>query len=288
MIALFKRRRLFGGVASKFLFPVFVLLFLLSAVLSWRGYESTYKDVYDDRVKAVQDIVDFTWGILEYWNGRAEHGEISREEAMKMAGDVVFKLRYEADNYIFGYDMENRVSIPFQSHERGKFLDVQDQDGKWVQRELREIARTRGKGFFSYNWLNSNTKRIEPKVAYIRYYKPFDWWYGAGVYVEDIRTKAWRSAMMQGVILAGSILAICLVISLLIRRIVTVPLRRVVLLSERAGEGDLTVSRNDFAYSANDEIGSMADSLSAMIVDQATRLADRAAVLQKMIAEFRV
>ena len=103
-----------------------------------------------------------------------------------MAGDVIFMLRYEGDNYIFGYDMENKVSIPFQSHERGKFLDVKDQDGNWVQRDLREIAKTKGKGFYTYNWLNSNTKRVEPKVAYVRYFEPFDWWYGTGVYVEDI------------------------------------------------------------------------------------------------------
>jgi methyl-accepting chemotaxis protein len=270
VIGLLKGKRVFfGGVASKFLVPVFLLLFLLSVLLLWRGYENTYKDVYDDRVKAVQDMVDFTWGILDYWNGKASKGEISREDAQKMAGDVIFMLRYEGDNYIFGYDMENKVSIPFQSHERGKFLDVKDQDGNWVQRDLREIAKTKGKGFYTYNWLNSNTKRVEPKVAYVRYFEPFDWWYGTGVYVEDIKAKALRSTMVQAGILGVSILMICISIALLTRRFITAPLRRVVLLSERAGSGDLTVNRNDFAYSGKDEIGLMADALSSMISNQA-------------------
>ena len=75
--------------------------------------------------------------------------------------------------------------------------------------------------------------------------------------------------MVQAGILGVSILVICISIAFLTRRIITAPLRRVVLLSERAGSGDLTVNRNDFAYSGKDEIGLMADALSAMISNQA-------------------
>ena len=43
------------------------------------------------------------------------------------------------------------------------------------------------------------------------------------------------------------------------------PIRRVVVLAERAGKGDLSISREDFGISSRDEVGIMADSLSAML-----------------------
>ena len=264
-----KKRVLFRSVASRFLLPVFILLLLLSAVLLWHGYRSTYQSIYDDRTKAIRDMVDFTWGIVDFWGKKAASGEMPLEQAKRVAGDIVSTLRYEGENYIFGYDMENKVAIPFQNHERGKFLDVKDDRGRWLQRDFREIAQTKGKGYYSYPWLNSNTKRVEPKVAYLRAYEPFGWYFGTGVYVDDIRAKVLASILVQAGILGGAILLIGVLLVFITGRVVTRPLRKVALLAARAGEGDLTISREDFCYDGRDEIGSMADSLSSMVAAQA-------------------
>ena len=60
-----------------------------------------------------------------------------------------------------------------------------------------------------------------------------------------------------------------LLISFLITRVITRPLSNAVGLAERAGKGDLTISREDFNYDSRDEIGVLADALAGMVAAQA-------------------
>ena len=56
-----------------------------------------------------------------------------------------------------------------------------------------------------------------------------------------------------------------LLIAFLISRIITVPLKRIVLLADRAKKGDLTILRGDFGRESRDEMGKLADALAEMI-----------------------
>ena len=69
-----------------------------------------------------------------------------------------------------------------------------------------------------------------------------------------------------------SVLAAVLVgmaVAVVITRMITRPLRKAVDLAERAGNGDLTISREDFQYESSDEIGALADALAGMAELQA-------------------
>ncbi|MGD9821164.1 MAG: methyl-accepting chemotaxis protein [Aminobacteriaceae bacterium] len=69
-----------------------------------------------------------------------------------------------------------------------------------------------------------------------------------------------------------SVLAAVLVgmaVAVVITRMITRPLRKAVDLAERAGTGDLTISREDFQYESADEIGALADALAGMAELQA-------------------
>jgi methyl-accepting chemotaxis protein len=67
--------------------------------------------------------------------------------------------------------------------------------------------------------------------------------------------------VLGGVILLGGVLWV-------ISGRITKPIRQVVALAERAGRGDLSMSREDFHIASRDEVGIMADSLSAMLKAQ--------------------
>jgi methyl-accepting chemotaxis protein len=61
-------------------------------------------------------------------------------------------------------------------------------------------------------------------------------------------------------------------ISFAIARGISKPMRSIVEIAKRAGDGDLTVERKDFGYEGKDEMGTMAAALSAMIATQAKAL----------------
>ena len=78
-------------------------------------------------------------------------------------------------------------------------------------------------------------------------------------------TDSLRSAILT--LLSLTVVAVLagLLIAFLIGRIVTVPLKRIVLLADRAKKGDLTILRGDFGRESQDEMGTLADALAEMI-----------------------
>ncbi|MDR0490676.1 MAG: methyl-accepting chemotaxis protein [Oscillospiraceae bacterium] len=63
-------------------------------------------------------------------------------------------------------------------------------------------------------------------------------------------------------------IVLSLVIAYAISRSISKPLNRIVSLANRAGEGDLTIKKDDFNYDGNDEMGKMITALAAMVKNQ--------------------
>jgi len=60
-------------------------------------------------------------------------------------------------------------------------LDMRDAKGKFMIREMNKIANTpEGKGWSSYYWPNSVTKKVEAKTSYVE--RVGDIWIGCGIY----------------------------------------------------------------------------------------------------------
>ena len=59
-------------------------------------------------------------------------------------------------------------------------ITLKDQDGKFLVREMRDIAKTKGSGWFDYKWPNPLNSKIEDKTSYVE--KMGDYWVGVGVY----------------------------------------------------------------------------------------------------------
>jgi len=253
----------------KIILPVLILIIAFSVFSLWTQYQTIYNSLLTEREKGVKDIVDFTEGVIQYYAQQVQDGKMDDEQAQFMAGEVINKMHFEGENYIFGYTMENKVAIPFQSHERGKFLDVQDEEGHYVQRELLAIAKSKGHGYYTYYWLNSNTNQVEPKRSYISSYKPWGWWYGTGVYINDVQTKAANTFLKQSLYYLIFLAAIIIILFFLLRSLLK-PLKTLKENVKSLGKGDLT---KRFVSSGTDEINQVGRALDET-VDQLVHTID--------------
>ena len=59
-------------------------------------------------------------------------------------------------------------------------MGLKDQDGKYLVRELIEIANGQGSGWINYKWPNPLTNKIEDKSSYVE--KMGDYVVGVGIY----------------------------------------------------------------------------------------------------------
>jgi uncharacterized protein len=68
----------------------------------------------------------------------------------------------------------------------GKFLlDLKDQDGKFLTRDLIAIARDKRSGWYDYRWPNPVTKTIEDKSSYVERIGTTNHYVGVGIYKNE-------------------------------------------------------------------------------------------------------
>ena len=88
----------------------------------------------------------------------------------------------DRDLYPFIYDMRG-VNVAHGANAAlvGKnLIDLKDQDGKFLIREIVAVAQGTGSGWVNFKWPNPQSKKIEDKASYVE--KLGDYAVGVGVY----------------------------------------------------------------------------------------------------------
>lgn len=145
-------------------FSVIGALMLLAAMSAARAQEATKEAVKAMVIKAVADVekrgIDTACKDFADPKGGFISGEI----------------------YIFVQDL-NAKMICHATNPRlnGKdLLDLKDADDKAFNKEMVDIAKSKGSGWVDYRWVNPVSKQIQPKSSYIQ--RTGDLMVGAGMY----------------------------------------------------------------------------------------------------------
>jgi len=105
-----------------------------------------------------------------------------KEKAYAAISDPANTTFHDRDMYIYVYDM-NGVAMAHGNNPKmvGKHLiDLKDNEGKPMIKEMIELAKTKGKGWVDFKWPNPVTKSVESKSGYIE--KVDDVLVGSGIY----------------------------------------------------------------------------------------------------------
>lgn len=135
--------------------------------------------------------VESVFKILEHSQQRVEKKEITIEEAQKQAKELIRELRYHESEYFWINDM-NPVMImhPFKPELEGKDLSQnKDPKGKFIFVEFVQVCKQTGEGFVEYMWPKPNSPEPQPKISYVKLFKPWNWIIGNGVYVDRIQAE---------------------------------------------------------------------------------------------------
>lgn len=116
------------------------------------------------------------------YNTGRDDDEIKQQAMRQLAA-----LDYGSDGYFFLYDFDGvNLMHPRQPGLVGRnLLKMKDENGQYPILMMRDIARTGG-GFIEYSWNKPSTQDLAPKIAYVTPLPRWNWWFGTGVYVDDI------------------------------------------------------------------------------------------------------
>ncbi len=121
---------------------------------------------------------------------RVNQGRASDKEIRNM---VVEALRSISFNHGLGYYFAtglDGVEILFADRpelEGQSMLNTRDTRGAYVIRDMVELVRLHGEGYYEYTWTKPNAQGVDfPKIAYVKYFAPFDGFIGTGEYLDDV------------------------------------------------------------------------------------------------------
>jgi cytochrome c len=108
--------------------------------------------------------------------------EVGAEKAFAAFNDKSNPNFHDRDLYIFVRGMDgNTVAHGANAGMIGHTsLELKDADGKLYNKEMIELAQSKGSGWVDYRWVNPMDKKIEQKSSYIE--KVGDYVVGAGFY----------------------------------------------------------------------------------------------------------
>ncbi|WP_150911796.1 methyl-accepting chemotaxis protein [Marinobacter halotolerans] len=196
---------------------------------------------------------------------------ISDSEAKQRARSALRSISFGNDNYViaFGPDLENLAYRPDPS------MEGPTEDPKLRKLLSALVQSTKGDGFHTYTYMNSEYGEIQPKLSYQRMITGWDWLIGAGVNITDI-TAALEQAkrdiaakisniLMLIFLVSIGIVVVAVVIGMLASRSVSAPIANIsVMMREIAsGEGDL---RHRLPDDGSDELAELGRCFNAFVI----------------------
>jgi signal transduction histidine kinase len=145
-------------------FLLFAALIAVGAPAAATGYGS--KDEAVAMVKRVQDMFK----------------KDGAQATFKAVSDKATKAFHDRDLYPFIYDLAGKcVAHGARPALIGKnLIDLKDQDGKYLIREMVAIAKGSGHGWVDYKWPNPLNNKIEDKSSYVE--RMGNYFVGVGIY----------------------------------------------------------------------------------------------------------
>ncbi len=197
---------------------VLVIALIGTLLLSAVALQQYRSRMVEDYQRAVRSLVEVAHGVAAHYHELERAGSMTREEAQAAAKAALRGLRYDGVEYFWVNDSGPVMLMhPIRPELEGKDLSGnQDPTGKYLFREFVRVANAQGAGFVDYMWPKPGSEAPQPKLSYVKMFKPWDWIVGSGIYVDDIG-QAFMRHLYQ---FAGVVLALMALLSFVSWRVV--------------------------------------------------------------------
>lgn len=234
-------------------------------------YEESMTDGYHMEIKSQ---VQGALAVVQSYYDKSQSGEMSEQEAQKLAADAIRAMRYrdDASGYIW-IDGEDYTLVmhPILTDQEGtNRKDLTDQNGVKVTQSVVSAAQAGGE-YLEFYFTKSDGKTAAPKIAYAQMFEPWGWAVATGNYVDDMNAKIegmkaniqkqFSNMLMIYGVSAVVMLIAALIISSMGGLRITKGIKMVEANLHQAAMGDLSFTVNPKLMQRADEIGQMARSL---------------------------
>ncbi len=190
--------------------------------------------------------------VCQIMNSRYEAGEMTQEEAMKEAADIIRDLKYNDGSGYFWVDTSKGINVVLLGRDtegQSRWDSVDPNGTKFIQ-EMIKNGMQDGGGYTELMFAKPNETEPLPKINYTAYYEPFDWVMGTGVWVDHIDAleaqykehadAALSKSIMKSVIVLVVMCVLGLIVAFYIGKRITNPIILIAKEMEKMSNSDFT------------------------------------------------
>ena len=154
-------------------------------------------NLMEKKKEGLRDLTFMAWNLLSEYRAQEEKGELSGEEARRRAKYRLQSLRYGENNqnYYFLLDSDYTILMhPDQPEMVGlTFSELPAFRHKEMLNGLVDLSLAKGEGVAEYYWIpGGDVSRPQPKLAYVKLFKPWGWVIGSSIFLEDVKSEIAR------------------------------------------------------------------------------------------------
>ena len=169
-------------------FAVFIYIIFFVIIPSFRNFMIEQKKYF------LKNTIQTSWHIVDNAYEKFQKGEITENEAKMEVIKTVESIRY-GDNSKDYFWISNMDTVLIAHPYRKDLVDISS--SRLLVPEARDlftkfiaVTEENGENFLFYNWqLYDESSNIQPKIAYLKRFKPWGWIIGTGLYIDDIENE---------------------------------------------------------------------------------------------------
>ncbi len=181
------------------IFIVIGMLFFL-----FFAYNDFTTSLENERKSQTKYLSSSAMGIIQYFHNLELAGELNSSQAQEFAMRALEAAIYGDKGYFWNISSIGKLLMhPYSPESVGvNFMDRTDSNGKYFVREFLSKAQSGG-GWVTYTWPKPGTTNHYTKISYVNYFRPWDWVFGTGVYLDDMHNSIFWIVVKSSGILFG-------------------------------------------------------------------------------------
>jgi methyl-accepting chemotaxis protein len=216
-------------------------LILIGGFGAWQNRASMIADRRDQ----LTSLIDQANHIVNRYYTLAQQHTITEQEAKKQALETIATMRYGKDGYISINDSQPVMLMhPIKQDMVGKNMaQFADPAGNHLFVDIVNAGNHDGGGFVDYLWAKPGSDQPVAKTSYAIHFAPWDWYLVTGMYMDDVQSAFYASALRWLAITAllGVLATVAMLLVLRsIKRNLGGDLELAVSAAQRIARGDLT------------------------------------------------
>jgi methyl-accepting chemotaxis protein len=262
-------------------FMLLVMIFLAGlAMFNQANYSKTNLKNLEEEIRSgydqnIKNQVENAVSLINTIYNRQVAGELTEEEAKKLAADLIREIRY-GDNGYFWIDTYEGVNVVLLGNETEgtNRYNTKDSNGYEMIKAIIANGKQEGGGYTDYWFPKAGETVSLPKRSYSLAFEPYQWVVGTGNYTDYIDEEVKLAQKEQKDLLAKDIamysiillisLAFAISITTFISRMLNRDLKSFSGYLDTLATGDFTIRLSDDYMTRKDDFGGLARNLEGM------------------------